>query len=52
MQRREGGVNDKPAGTHNKSDAQPWAGDSIVQFGIFCCAVAMVIVLAVAVAAG
>jgi hypothetical protein len=51
MRERDGGVNEKPAGTHNESDA-PWAGDSIIQVGIFCCAVAMVIVLAVAVAAG
>ena len=48
---REGGVNEKPAGTHNKSDMPLSAGDSIIQFGIFCCAIAMVVVLAVALAA-
>jgi len=51
MRKREGGVNQKPVDTHNESDA-PWAGDYIIQVGIFCCAIAMVIVLAVAVAAG
>ena len=51
MQDREAGVNDNQAGTHNDSDTTPLAGDSIIQLGIFCCAIAMVIVLAVAVAA-
>jgi hypothetical protein len=48
MRKREGGVNEKAPGTHNQFDAPPSGGDSIVQVGIFCCAVAMAIVLAVA----
>jgi len=50
MRKREGGVNQKPAGTHDDSGT-PLAGDAILQFAIFCCALAMVIVLAVAAAA-
>jgi hypothetical protein len=51
VQGREASVNDNRAGTQNESDAPPSAGDSIIQLGIFCCAIAMVIVLAVALAA-
>ena len=50
MERERGGVSKhtaKPRDDH----LQPFASAGIIQFGIFCCAVTMVIVLAVAIAA-
>ena len=50
MERESSGVSKhtaKPRDYH----LQPFASAGIIQFGIFCCAVTMVIVLAVAIAA-
>ena len=47
MQAEGDGVDKGAAKPHDDSPAL-LAGDTIVQFGIFCCAVTMVIVLAVA----
>ena len=49
--RKEGSGVDKEAVDPPDANPVPFADDSIIQFGIFCCAVTMVIVLAVAVAA-
>ncbi len=50
MQRKGSGV-DKPAADPHDDGPAPFANAAIIQFGIFCCAVTMVIVFAVAVAA-
>ncbi len=47
MQAERNGVDKGAAEPHAESPA-PLAGDSIVQFAIFCCAVTLVIVFAVA----
>jgi hypothetical protein len=50
MKRKGSGVSKRTANPHDDRPA-PLAGAGVIQFGIFCCAVTMVIVLAVAVAA-
>ena len=48
--REKGSGVERPADAHDDRPA-PLAEDAILQFGIFCCVVTMVIVLAVAFAA-
>ena len=50
MKRKGSGVSKRTANPHDDRPA-PLASAGVIQFGIFCCAVTMVIVLAVAVAA-
>jgi hypothetical protein len=50
MREKGSGVDKRSADPHDNGPA-PLADDSIIRFGIFCCAVTMVIVLAVAFAA-
>ena len=50
MREKGSGVERQSADPHHDRPA-PLAEDAILQFGIFCCVVTMVIVLAVAVAA-
>jgi hypothetical protein len=50
MREKGSGVDKRSANPHDNSPA-PLRDDSILQFGILCCVVTMVIVLAVAVAA-
>ena len=50
MRKEERGVNESSAPPRENS-SRSIAGHSVIQFGIFCCAVTMVIALAVALAA-
>ena len=51
MMKRKGSGVTKLAASQRGDNPAPLAGSGVIQFGIFCCAVTMVIVLAVALAA-